>query len=143
MKTKKILKWGCCSLAALFVIAIIVLFSMLTRDNDIATDPSRIADEAGFDLPDYTVVNQYDNMDRGASAWSSYEWELVLNEPLKEKDLKKLDHLVDKDPNWSYSEETRTYSYHLNEDGERYFTIVINANDGKVNMDYSWWDFLS
>ena len=144
-KTKKILLWGCGSVLALIVLLILVVvvgLFILTRDNRIAKDPSRIAKAAGFDLPSYVVQSQDDNMDRGASAWSSYDWEILLDEPLGEKSLKELEKLVKENSNWTYDSENRTYTYQLEED-ERYSTILIQVDDRTVKLYYTWWDILS
>lgn len=144
-KTKKRILWGCGSVVSLILLIIVVIcgiFFYMTRDNRIATDPEKIADEADFDLPAYTVISQDDNMDRPASAWSAYEWVLLLNEPLAEKDIKKLNKLVGKDTHWSYNEKSHTYIYRFEEE-ERYFSIEISINERKVYMDYNWWDILS
>lgn len=146
-KTKKWILLGCGSIVSLIVLFIVLvcgIFFYLTRDNRIATDPERIANEANFDLPAYIVVSQNDNMDRGASAWSSYSWDLILKEPLSEKNLKKLDKLVDKDSHWhSYQkDDEKVYIYDIEEE-DRIFSIEINVDKRKVYMYYEWWDILS
>lgn len=128
-----------------YVIAFVMLiFAFSCGDNRIAKNPSSIADEAGFDLPSsYTVISQSDNMDRGASAWSEYTWELKLNEPLPEKSIDELKQLVKKDPNWSYDSSTRIYKYVFAKEDSKNITITINVDTGVVNMVYAWWDALS
>lgn len=137
--------WGCglvVSFAVLFIVFICGMFFYLTRDNRIAANPEEIANEADFDLPAYVVVSQNDNMDRGASAWSSYRWELELKEPLSEKSLKELDKLVQKNSHWKYYQEGKAYIYEL-EENERNFSIRINVDKRRVYMYYEWWDVLS
>ena len=84
IKKKKVFLWG---------LVIVVLFTLYRciaySDSAIAENPKKIANEAGWALPDYDVVEQYDNMDRGASAWSQYTWIVKLKEPLSEKDIKR------------------------------------------------------
>lgn len=70
-------------LSTILLMMLIVLSSC--GNNRIAQNPSLIASEAGFNLPDYSIISQDNNMDRGASAWSEYSWKLKLNEPLSEK----------------------------------------------------------
>ena len=143
-KTKKILLWGCGSVLALVVVLILVAvvgFLILTRDNRIAKDPSRIAKDAGFDLPSYVVQSQDDNMDRGASAWSSYEWKILLDEPLGEKSLNELEKLVKKNSHWAFDSEERAYTYEIEED-DRHSTIIIPVDDRTVWLSYMWWDIL-
>ena len=130
------------SLILLIIVVICGIFFYMTRDDRIATDPEKIADEADFDLPAYRVISQDDNMERGSSAWSAYEWELQLQEPLSEKDINKLKKLVEKNTEWTYDSDNRTYRYR-HEEEERYFSIIIDSVEGKVYMDYNWWDILS
>ncbi len=83
-------------LRIIHIVALAMLFLVLGScgDNRIANNPSSIADEAGLNLPSYTIVSQADNMDRGASAWSEYTWELKLNEPFTTKSIDELNQLV-------------------------------------------------
>ena len=128
--------------ALLPILGIWSFISSLTRDNRIAKDPTRIAKEAHFDLPAYDVIFQENNMDRNASAWSAYMWDLKLKEPLDEKIKGKLDRLVRKDPRWVYNPDNKTYSY-VSEETDRTLTIQIRVMDKMVSMDYDWWDILS
>lgn len=144
-KTKKWIAWGCGSIIALFllfVLFIVCVMASLTRDNRIATDPEAIADEADFDLPAYVVISQDDNMDRGASAWSSYVWELKLKSPLAEDELQELNELVAETPHWRYDSENNIYYFSL-EESERNISIIIDADEARVTLDYYWWDMLS
>ena len=144
-KTKKRLLWGCGSIVSIVVILILLLFGAIlyfSQDDSIAQNPKKIADEAGFDLPAYTVIYQNDNMDRAASAWSSYEWKLKVNEPLEKTVIDQLNKLVNEDSNWSYSPESHTYEYSIEEE-DRYFSITINVDESEVHMDYNWYDILS
>ena len=119
-----------------------LLTFFLTSDNRIAKDPGKIVAEAGFSLPDYEVTYQSDNMDRGSSAWSSYEWEVTLREPLAEKRRRKLDKLVREDKAWTYDHEAMTYHY-CHEESDRNFWITIYVDANIVTMEYNWWDALS
>ena len=108
-----------------------------------AKNPSLISNEAGFNLPSYIVVRQTDNMDREASAWSEYSWELKLDKPLSEKNIDELTQLVNKDPNWSYDSSKRIYKYVFEKEGSENITISINVDTGVINMEYAWWDAFS
>lgn len=125
-----------------FIFAMLIL-AFSCGNNRIAKHPSLITDEAGFNLPSYTIVSQTDNMNRGASAWSEYSWELKLNEPLPEKSIDELNQLVKKDPNWSYDSSTRIYKYVFAKEDSKNITITINVDTGVINMEYAWWDALS
>jgi hypothetical protein len=119
-----------------------LLAFIVTRDNRIAKDPGKIAAEAGFDLPEYDVTYQSDNMERCSSAWSSYDWEVKLKEPLSEKKLGELGKLVKKNADWTYDPETNTYIFY-HEENERNFGITIYVDDNIVTMGFNWWDALS
>ena len=127
-----------------FSIALILLFFVFSCGyNRVAKNPSLISNEAGFNLPSYIVVRQTDNMDREASAWSEYSWELKLDKPLSEKNIDELTQLVNKDPNWSYDSSKRIYKYVLEKEGSENITISINVDTGVINMEYAWWDAFS
>ena len=106
-------------------------------------NPSVIADEANFELPDYTVISQSDNMNREASAWSSYVWKLKLKNPLSEKEIKQLNNLVEKDQNWTYDSVNHIYIYKYSEEDRKNSRIEINIDTNIVNMEYEWYDILS
>ena len=53
-----------------------------------ATTPDAIARKAGLRLPAYEVTGSDDNMDRFASAWSYYCYEVEFKAPLSESFLK-------------------------------------------------------
>ncbi|MBQ3657418.1 MAG: hypothetical protein II956_11325 [Bacteroidales bacterium] len=126
----------------------VIAFAMLILafscgNNRVAKNPSLITDEAGFNLPSYTIVGQADNMDRSASAWSEYSWELKLNEPLSAKSIDELNQLVKKDPNWSYDSSKRIYKYVFVKEDSKNITITISVDTRVINMEYGWWDVLS
>ncbi|MBQ9312656.1 MAG: hypothetical protein IJ213_06375 [Bacteroidales bacterium] len=142
LKTKTRILCGCGSVVSLVILVLCGSIFYMTRDGRIAKDPEKIADEAGFDLPAYTIVSKFDNMERHTSAWSNYTWKLQLKKPLSEKDIKNLKKLVEKNAKWTYNPDNHTYDYH-SEENERYLSITIDAVEGKVTMDYEWLDFLA
>ncbi len=123
---------------------LIILVSLVSCGGQrVAKNPNAIAHEANFDLPDYTVVSQSDNMEREASAWSSYAWTLKLKDSLSEKDIEKLNELVKKDSNWSYDSEKHIYKYNYDKPESKYFFIEIHIDTGVVNMEYNWYDIFA
>ena len=138
IKKKKVFRWGLV-VAALFILYRCVAYS----DMAIAESPKKIANEAGFKLPDYDVVEQYDNMDRGASAWSNYTWIVKLKEPLSDKDIKRLNRLVEKERQWIYDKKTHTYQYNQNPEDGPCITIIVDVDKTQVRLEYMWWDWLS
>ena len=146
-KTKRYFLWGCGGCGSITIITLVLVIGFiyyLNKDYDIAKNPTKIASEAGFSLPPYDVISQEDNMDRGTSAWSSYHWELKLKEPLSNNQVKELDNLVKKDELWKYDQETRAYIYYRDgwDSESPSIHIVVHIN-GKVNMSYDWYDWLS
>ena len=58
-----------------------------------ATTPDAIAKKVGLKLPAYKITQADDNMDRTASAWSDYYFEIEFEDPLSEKYLQKVEKL--------------------------------------------------
>ena len=125
------------------VFAVLLIAFSSCGDNRIAQDPALIAREANFDLPDYTIIDKSDNMDREASAWSSYSWQLKLNNPLSEKSIEELNKLVKQDSHWSYDSSSRIYKYKFQEEENKTISIEIIVDTLMIYMEYSWWDILS
>ena len=137
---------GCITLS---IVGIILFFGgkmaltyIFEHDRNIASDPSKIASVAHFKLPDYEVIEQNDNMDRGTSAWSSYYWKVKFKDPLNEKSIKKLDKLAKKYSNWTYKPEIKSYCYSDVDEGECNVSISINIEENTASMSYEWWDIL-
>ena len=124
------------------VIMLLTLNFLITACGNVK-NPSLIADKANFELPDYTVISQSDNMNREASAWSSYVWKLKLKNPLSEKEIIQLNNLVEKDKNWTYDSVNHIYIYKYSEEDRENCRIEINIDTNIVNMEYEWYDILS
>ena len=58
-----------------------------------ATTPDQIARKVGLRLPAYQITKADDNMDRTASAWSDYYYEIEFKEPLPENYLQRVEKL--------------------------------------------------
>jgi len=58
-----------------------------------ATTPDQIARKVGMKLPAYQITKADDNMDRTASSWSDYYYEIQFEEPLSERFLQKVEKL--------------------------------------------------
>ena len=58
-----------------------------------ATNPDQIARKVGIKLPAYQITKADDNMDRTASSWSDYYYEIEFEKPLSEKYLQKVEQL--------------------------------------------------
>lgn len=73
-------------LASLFGLYFLILSNQ-------ATTPDQIARKVGLRLPAYQIIKADDNLDRTASSWSDYYYEIVFDEPLSEKFLQKVERL--------------------------------------------------
>lgn len=58
-----------------------------------ATTPDQIARKVGLKLPAYQITKADDNMDRTASSWSDYYYEIEFEEPLSEDYLQRVEKL--------------------------------------------------
>ena len=70
------------------VLAVLILGLYLFLFANHATTPDTIARKVGLRLPAYEIVKAEDNMDRTASAWSYYSYEIKFKEPLSEAYLR-------------------------------------------------------
>ena len=55
-----------------------------------ASTPDKIARKVGLRLPAYQITKSDDNMDRTASSWSDYYYEIEFKEPLSEDYLQRV-----------------------------------------------------
>ena len=101
-----------------------------------ATTPEEIARKAGLRLPAYRITATDDNMDRTASAWSYYCYEVEFDEPLSEAFLKKVARkktfLRDGD------------LYMLEDGGADSWTCCVRIfpSENRAVLEYTFWDFL-
>lgn len=58
-----------------------------------ATTPDQIARKVGLRLPAYQITKADDNLDRTASAWADYYYEIQFEEPLSEGYLQRVEKL--------------------------------------------------
>ena len=70
---------------------ILGVYSLLFANQ--STTPDSIARKVGLRLPEYEITKADDNMDRTASSWSDYYYEIEFQEPLSEKYLQKVEKL--------------------------------------------------
>ena len=74
------------------IIALILGLYFLLFGNQ-ATTPDQIARKVGLRLPSYQITRADDNMDRAASSWSDYYFEIEFEEPLSEDYLQRVEKL--------------------------------------------------
>jgi hypothetical protein len=58
-----------------------------------ASTPDAIAKKVGLKLPAYQITKTDDNIDRTASSWSDYYFEIEFEEPLSEDYLQRVEKL--------------------------------------------------
>ena len=75
-----------------FLLALLLGLYLLLFSNQAST-PDAIAKKVGLKLPAYQITNADDNMDRTASSWSDYYYEIEFEEPLSENFLRKVEKL--------------------------------------------------
>lgn len=75
------------------VILALILGLYLLLFGDQATTPDQIARKMGLRLPAYQITEADDNMDRTASSWSDYYYEILFEEPLSERFFQKVEKL--------------------------------------------------
>lgn len=79
------------TILGIVVVLILGLFLLLFGNQ--ATTPDAIAKKVGLKLPAYQITKAEDNMDRTASAWSDYYFEIEFEKPLSEKYLQTVEKL--------------------------------------------------
>ncbi len=118
-----------------FLIAVTIALHLILLGNQAST-PNEIAQKAGLKLPAYEITKAEDNMDRNASAWSYYGYEIKFKEPLSEKYLKR----IEKKKNCSRKGNT----YIIDDESPDSWSchICINPTENKAILEYSFWDAL-
>lgn len=139
IKFLKILGWSTLAIFLLFALLITTIIISAKRDINIAESPQRILKISGLRYSDFLIADSSNNLDRGASAWTSYEYTLQAKTPSELQT--KVTKLVDKDSNWKTTE-SGEYCYSMS-DGSTMLTIDISADCTIIKIDYSWWDFFS
>jgi hypothetical protein len=101
-----------------------------------ATTPDQIARKVGLEFPAYEIIKAEDNMNRTASAWSYYTYEIKFKEPLSEAYLRKVEKLkncIREGDIYVVSEESLD-----NWSGK----VHINPKENKATLEYEFWDAL-
>lgn len=73
IKFLKILGWSTLAIFLLFALLITTIIISAKRDINIAESPQRILKISGLRYSDFLIADSSNNLDRGASAWTSYE----------------------------------------------------------------------
>lgn len=133
MKTKKrfSLLWVVPVLAATMILG----FYLLLSTNQ-ATTPDQIAGKVGLKLPTYQITIAEDNLDRTASVWTDYYFEISFDKPLPEHFL----HRIEKNKNCVYEE--KAYKIEKEVPDEWAGRILIYPEGNRATIEYTFRDAL-
>lgn len=101
-----------------------------------ATTPVQIARKVGIRLPAYQIIMADDNMDRTASSWSDYYYEIQFEESLSEKYLQKVEKLK------NCSREGNTYTIKKESPDEWAGFIKLYPEENRATLEYTFRDGL-
>ena len=121
-----------CAAVAAALIGAVYLLVFSNR----ATTPDEISRKAGLHLPAYKITNSDDNMDRTASAWSYYCYEVEFNKPLSESFLKRVARKKTclREGNLLILEDGHPDSWSC--------SICFYPCENRAVLEYMFWDFL-
>ena len=117
------------------IIALILVLYLLLFGNQ-ATTPDAIAKKVGLKLPAYQITKSDDNMDRTASSWSDYYFEIEFELPLSEKLLQKAEKLK------NCSREGNTYTIKQESPDEWAGYIKLYPEENRATLEYTFRDAL-
>lgn len=118
-----------------FLLALLLGLYLLLFSNQ-ASSPDAIAKKVGLKLPAYQITNADDNMDRTASSWSDYYYEIEFQEPLSEDYLQKVERLK------NCSREGNTYSIEKESPDEWAGYIKFYPEENRATLEYTFRDGL-
>ena len=101
-----------------------------------ATTPDQIARKVGLRLPSYQITRADDNMDRAASSWSDYYYEIEFEKPLSEKFLQKVEKLK------NCIREGNTYTIAKESPDEWAGYIRLYPEENRATLEYTFRDAL-
>ena len=130
---KKPIKIILCILGFILVLLLGLYFLLFGNQ---ATTPDQIARKVGLKLPAYQITKAEDNMDRTASAWSDYYFEIEFEKPLSEKFLQKVEKLK----NCIYEGDSYKIEKESPEEWAGY--IMLYPEENKATLEYTFRDAL-
>lgn len=117
-----------------FLVFNLGLYSLLFSNQ--ATTPDSIARKVGLKLPAYQITKADDNIDRTASSWSDYYFEIEFEMPLSEKYLQKVEKLK------NFSREGNTYTIKKESPDEWAGYIKLYPEENRAILEYTFRDAL-
>ena len=101
-----------------------------------ATTPDQIARKVGMKLPAHQITKADDNMDRTASSWSDYYYEIQFEEPLSERFLQKVEKLK------NCTREGEAYKIEKESPDEWAGYIKLYPEENRATLEYTFRDAL-
>lgn len=101
-----------------------------------ATTPDQIARKVGMKLPAYQITKADDNMDRTASSWSDYYYEIQFEKPLSERFLQKVEKLK------NCTREGEAYKIEKESPDEWAGYIKLYPEENRATLEYTFRDAL-
>lgn len=100
------------------------------------TTPDQIARKVGMKLPAYQITKADDNMDRTASSWSDYYYEIQFEEPLSERFFQKVEKLK------NCTREGEAYKIEKESPDEWAGYIKLYPEENRATLEYTFRDGL-
>ena len=122
------------TILGIVVVLILGLFLLLFGNQ--ATTPDAIAKKVGLKLPAYQITKAEDNMDRTASAWSDYYFEIEFEKPLSEKYLQTVEKLK------NCIREGNSYKIEKESPDEWAGYIKLYPEENRATLEYTFRDAL-
>ena len=116
-------------------LALLIGLYLLLYGNQVST-PDTIAKKLGLKLPAYQITKADDNMDRTASVWSDYYYEIQFEKPLSEKYLQKVEKLK------NCTHEGDAYRIEKESPDEWAGYIKIYPEENRATLEYTFRDGL-
>lgn len=101
-----------------------------------ATTPDAISKKVGLKLPAYQITKAEDNMDRTASSWSDYYYEIQFEEPLSDRFLQKVEKLK------NCTRDGDTYTIEKESPDEWAGCIKLYPEENRATLEYTFRDGL-
>lgn len=118
-----------------FILVLLLGLYFLLFGNQ-ATTPDQIARKVGLRLPAYQIIKAEDNLDRTASAWSDFYYEIEFEKPLSEKFLQKVEKLK------NCMREGNTYAIEKESPDEWAGYVKLYTKENRATLEYTFRDVL-
>ena len=118
-----------------FILVLLLGLYFLLFGNQAST-PDPIARKVGLRLPAYQIIKADDNMDRTASSWSVYYFEIEFDKPLPEKYLQKVEKLK------NCIREGNTYKIEKESPDEWSSYVKLYPEENRATLEYTFRDGL-